>query len=188
MHPLVRKDDNEQQAAVDRINSLLNQSGYELATQETVPPRIFRVQPVGSSSLSTPAYEVVLSFAGEQRGYVEEVAHVLTSVGVRIFYDSYEVADMWGKDLVEHLANVYGGTARYCVMFISADYVAKIWPSHERRSAFAAALARRTEYILPVRFDDSEVPGLLRTVHYLEASKYIPNHLARLILHKLGRI
>jgi hypothetical protein len=108
------------------------------------------------------------------------------AAGVRIFYDNYEVANIWGKNLVEHFAEVYGGTARYCVMFISADYVAKVWPSHERRNAFDAAIARRTEYILPVRFDNTAVPGLLHSVHYVEAYQYQPAQLAHLVLQKLG--
>jgi hypothetical protein len=189
VHPRVRRDEYEQEAAVVAINRVLMPQGYELATQDQAPPKAYRVQPSSGSTAPAPsAYEVVLSFAGEQRWYVEQVAQVLVAAGVRIFYDDYEVANIWGKNLVEHFAEVYGGTARYCVMFISADYVAKIWPSHERRSAFDAAIARRTEYVLPIRFDDTPVPGLLHSIHYVEASKYNSSQLAHLLLQKLGRL
>jgi hypothetical protein len=77
--------------------------------------------------------------------------HQLRSSGISIFYDNYEVANLWGKNLTEHFHQVYGGTSRFCVMFISQQYAEKIWPSHERRSAFDAAITRRMEYILPVR-------------------------------------
>jgi hypothetical protein len=189
VHPRVRRDEAEQQAAVGDLNRLLRPRGYELATQDTAPPLMFRVQPAGGTSSPSiaPAYEVVLSFAGEQRAYVEQVAQSLVAAGVRIFYDNYEVANIWGKNLIEHFTQVYGGTSRYCVMFISADYVAKIWPSHERRSTFDAAISRRTEYILPVRFDGTEVPGLLHSIHYVRADVYTPAQLAFLILQKLGR-
>jgi AbiJ N-terminal domain 3/TIR domain len=186
VHPRVRSGEAEQGAAVVGINRLLGPRGFQLVTEDQVEPKRYRVE--AASGSVAPAFEVVLSFAGEQRAYVEEVARTLVSAGVRIFYDNYEVASIWGKNLVEHLAEVYGGTARYCVMFVSADYVAKIWPSHERRSAFDAAIARRTEYILPVRFDATPVPGLLNSIHYVEARNYTSYQLAHLILQKLGRV
>src|SRR6185436_7102854 len=108
-------------------------------------------------------YEVVLSFAGEDREYVDQVASNLQDRGVRLFYDRYEEATLWGKDLTEHLDRVYRGSARYCVMFISQHYASKLWPSHERRSALAKALAEKTEYILPARFDETEIAGILPT-------------------------
>ena len=94
-------------------------------------------------------YEIVLSFAGEQRPYVREVAEVLKATEVAVFSDEYEEVSMWGKHLTEHLATVYGGTARYCVMFISSNYAEKVWTTHERRVAFAKAVTEKKEYILP---------------------------------------
>lgn len=44
-------------------------------------------------------YDVVLSFAGEDREYVEECADILTALGIKVFYDSYEQDVLWGKDL-----------------------------------------------------------------------------------------
>jgi len=44
-------------------------------------------------------YDVCLSFAGEQRDYIEKVAQDLTSRGVRVFFDDYERVKLWGKDL-----------------------------------------------------------------------------------------
>ena len=48
------------------------------------------------------SYDVVFSFAGEDRAYVEEVAAILRSNGVSVFYDLDEEADLWGKDLADH--------------------------------------------------------------------------------------
>jgi len=48
-------------------------------------------------------YDVCLSFAGEQRSYVELVAGALKSSGLRVFYDLDEKVELWGKDLPEHL-------------------------------------------------------------------------------------
>jgi len=132
-------------------------------------------------------YEVVLSFAGEDREYVERVAEILKLNQVSLFYDNYEEASLWGKDLAEHLHKVYGGSARFCVMFISKYYADKMWPTHERRSAFEKAIESKEEYILPARFDDTSIPGLRKTVGYVDLKNKSPEHLAVLILEKLGR-
>ena len=66
-----------------------------------------------------PSYDVVFSFAGENRDYVERVADYLRSQRVRVFYDQYEEVSLWGKDLAEHFDFVYRRSGRYCVMFIS---------------------------------------------------------------------
>lgn len=139
---------------------------------------------------STPygqdAYENALSFAGEDREYVEVVAAYLKRNGVRCFYDRYEEATLWGKDLAEHLENVYQ-KARYCVMFISSHYATKMWPSHERKNALARAVEEKGEYILPARFDNTEVPGIRHTISYIDLRSKTPEALGLLILQKLGR-
>ena len=80
-------------------------------------------------------YDVALSFAGEDREYVDEVASYLKNQGVLVFYDQYEKADLWGKNLYDHLAEIYSARSKYVVMFISKHYVEKVWPNHERKSA-----------------------------------------------------
>ena len=130
-------------------------------------------------------YDVGLSFAGEQRGYVEDFARDLKSRGVRVFYDDYEKAGLWGKDLYSHLAQVYGEPCRYCILFASAEYADKVWTNHERRSA-QARVAEHREYILPVRFDDTPIPGLLKTVHYIDQAATSMAELLQLTLQKLG--
>jgi hypothetical protein len=97
-------------------------------------------------------YDVCLSFAGEQRSFVDAVASGLRQRGVRVFYDRYEQANLWGKDLYDHLDWVYREAARYCVLFASVDYTRKVWSTHERKSAQARALHDHAEYILPVAF------------------------------------
>jgi hypothetical protein len=70
-------------------------------------------------------------------------------------------------------------------MFISKHYAQKLWTNHERKSAQARAFTESREYILPARFDDTEVPGLLPTVGYVDLTKLTPTELAELIVQKL---
>jgi hypothetical protein len=132
-------------------------------------------------------YDIVLSFAGEDRVYVEKVATFLEAHGVVVFYDKFEEANLWGKDLAEHFDSIYRKQGRYCVMFASRRYAEKLWTRHERRSALAKALQARGEYVLPARFDDTEIPGLPPTIAYQDLRRMTPKALGNLILKKLGK-
>ena len=131
-------------------------------------------------------YDVCLSFAAEERVYVDNVADRLRERGIRVFYDKYEDIVFWGKDLYEHLDYIYRNSARFCVMFISKSYVEEHWPNHERRSAQARALKAYSEYILPARFDSTEVPGLPDTVGYVDLQKVDMDRFVEMIVQKIG--
>jgi hypothetical protein len=128
-------------------------------------------------------YEVALSFAGEDRGYVGAVAKALKERRVRVFYDEFESVTLWGKDLYVHLDDIYRKQARYCVMFLSENYKNKLWTNHERESAQARAFEERSDYILPVKIDDTEIPGVRPTVGYID--KLPPRELAELVVRKV---
>jgi hypothetical protein len=138
---------------------------------------------------SDPGFEfdVALSFAGEDREYVGTIANQLRARGIRLFYDQYEQVTLWGKDLYEHLDDVYQRAARYCVLFVSEHYARKVWTTHERKSAQSRALREKEEYILPVRFDDTEIPGLRATIAYIDTRFTTPEELVDLILQKIQR-
>ena len=113
-------------------------------------------------------YDVVLSFAGEDREYAKALADLLKAGGYDPFYDENELANLWGKNLYDYLSEVYKDRARYCVMFLSQHYERKLWTNHERQMAQARAFQENREYILPVRLDDTEIPGIPPTVGYLD--------------------
>ena len=131
-------------------------------------------------------YDVCLSFAGEQREFVEQVAAKLKAHGIRVFFDDDEQVALWGKDLYAYLDDVYRHLCRYCIIFASKEYAAKMWTTHERQSAQARALRENREYILPARFDDTPIPGLLDTLHYIDLRETPPEELAPLAITKLG--
>ncbi len=133
-------------------------------------------------------FDIALSFAGEDRSYVHDLADRLRTHNVRIFYDEYAAVDTWGADLYELLDEVYRKKARFVIAFISKHYVSKPWPKHERRSALARALVELEPYFLPVRLDDTELPGLRPTVGYVDARSTTPDQLVQLIVEKLGRL
>lgn len=132
-------------------------------------------------------YDVALSFAGEDRIYAESLANKLREKEIRVFYDRFESHNLWGKNLVEYLYDVYAKKSRYCVILISNAYVTKAWPKHERQSAQERALTAGTEYILPIRIDNISLPGLPNTIGYIRLSDYTIDQIVDLILSKLGK-
>ncbi len=130
-------------------------------------------------------YDVCLSFAAEDRQYVRRVASRLQDKGVKVFFDEYELVELWGKDLYTHLDHIYRRAARYCVLFASQHYARRVWPNHERRSAQARALVENQEYLLPARFDDTEIPGLPPTVGYVDLRGLTSVRFSTLLLKKI---
>jgi TIR domain len=94
----------------------------------------------------------------------------------------------WGKNLAEELQRIYMTASNVVVMFVSEDYARKSWPRHERQSALARALEELREYILPVRFDDTVLPGLDPSVKALTLENRPPAKLAENIMAKLVQL
>lgn len=132
-------------------------------------------------------YDIVISFSGSDRAVARDIAGQLQTHGVRVFYDEFDQAFLWGKNLYDELADIYANRARFCLMLISASYAKKKWTSHERKHAQERALRANTEYILPVRLDDTEIPGLPDTVAYFDLRQSSVTELVESIETKLGR-
>lgn len=132
-------------------------------------------------------YDVTLSFAGEDREYVEKVAKTLKENGIKVFYDKFEEVDLWGKDLGVHFDYVYRKGSKYCVIFISENYKKKIWTNHEIKTAISRAIETNVEYILPARFDDTEIDGIRPTLGFIDLRKIEAENFAHLIIRKLEK-
>lgn len=132
-------------------------------------------------------YDVALSFAGEDRVYADALAEELRHHGLSVFYDTYEKSTLWGKNLYSYLSDIYQNKAHYCVMFLSCHYAIKLWTNHEREAAQARAFEENEEYILPIRLDDTKIPGIPTTIAYLSWPPETPETIADAIVEKLGK-
>lgn len=130
-------------------------------------------------------YQVAVSFAGEDRSFVDEYCSFLKESGVSIFYDDFEQANLWGKNLYQYFNDIYKNKCDYCVVFISKNYAEKAWTKHELESAQARAFQENKEYILPVRLDSTELPGVNETTCYVDAREMSPKTLSELTIKKL---
>jgi hypothetical protein len=103
-------------------------------------------------------YDVALSFAGEDREPARQLATKLQAAGYLVFYDEFE--ELWGQDLSVKLHKVYGEQARFCVVFVSRHYLRKPWTNQERQVLVARAMREETVCLLPIRLDDTVLPGV----------------------------
>ena len=131
-------------------------------------------------------YDIGLSFAGEQRDLVAHVAQELDYRGIRIYYDMFDQASLWGMDLREHFTRLFRDECRFCIVFSSQEYASKMWPNLEMESAIARVMSDKRDYILPVKCDDTIVPGIPYTTGYLNAWDFTPVQISQLAAQRLG--
>lgn len=110
---------------------------------------------------------------------------ILASYGVPVPRGEVVTTSAEAKRASEHLGRIYGQDARFTVIFASRHYAAKAWPSQEKSYALARHLSGDKGRILPVRFDDTEIPGLPGTIGYLDLRVLWPDQLAELIRQKI---
>lgn len=128
-------------------------------------------------------FDISLSFAGEHRPYVTEVASGLRQRGFNVFYDQFSRAEILGQDLINFLQDVYSRRSAVVAAFISEQWVSRPWPTHERQTVLARALldaqAADLPFLLPFRFDDTPVPGLQPSVAYEDLRELYPGERPR---------
>lgn len=157
------------------------------ATSKPASPAAKATSKFARAARSSPAfeYDVCVSFAGENREFVQQVVTSLKRRRLRCFYDRDEQARLWGTDLYTHLDEVYRKKARYCVMFVSQHYLVKLWTNHERQSIQSRVFEGDNEYLLPVRLDDTDIPGLRPTLGYLDGRRHTPSQVAAMVQAKV---
>ena len=158
--------------------------GIQIAEGDPVTTRSINAHDAGREQV---AYDVALSFAGEDRNDARRIASLLREKGFSVFYDEYEQAALWGQNLYTHLSNIYQNKAKYCLMFISSHYAAKLWTRREREAAQARAFRENREYILPLKLDDTTLPGIEETIGYIDLRKTPHEEVVQLLASKIKK-
>ncbi len=131
-------------------------------------------------------YDFGLSFAKQQRDDAKYIAECLKHEKINVFYDDFEEENLWGKDLYQEFYRIYGQECRFFIPFVSKDYMERLWPKHELKQAQARAFKSDMEYILPLKYDDTEVPGINITTGYIDMREGRPlDDVVQLCLKKL---
>lgn len=131
-------------------------------------------------------FDFALSYASEDRHYVDDIARILKENHVRIYYYPDQQIRSWGTNILTRLNDVYGRKSRYCIIFISEHYRDKKWTSQELYSALEREMYSKNAYILPVKIDDTEIPGIKSTTGYMDLREMTTSELAWTIIRKLN--
>ena len=132
-------------------------------------------------------FRVGLSFPGEKRDYVRRVAESLAAALGRenVLYDEYLTAELARPDLDLYLAALYREDTQLLVPFLCADYQRKQWCHLEWRQIRDLLLQLEGERIMPFRFDDAPIPGILSIDGCVMIGDRVPHEVAELILQRL---
>ena len=135
----------------------------------------------------THFYDFALSYARDTRPVSLHLAGELQALGASVFHSDHCQSELLGQRLDRAFSWVFGTGCQFFVPFVSAQYVDRDWPQHEWSIAKREEAGRSAEFILPIRTDDSLLPGLPHTVAYLDLRELSVPAAASLLQHKLNR-
>jgi len=132
-------------------------------------------------------FEVALSYASENRVYVEKVYKKLREKKVNVYFDKAHEIDAWGEHSDSYFGEIFS-KAKHCVAFISKYYLEKGFPLHELHNAIASEIQEKSIKVLPVKLDDVGLPsGLPKTKIWVNAQNTSPEQLAEMIIAKIKK-
>ena len=166
------------------IPSIVPKQSSEPA-QNSIPEQRPTQKQIIEKEDSVYKYDVALSFAGEDRIIVEEIATELKKNDISVFYDNFQKADLWGKKLSQYFKETYGENTRFVIVFISEHYSLKDWTDFELTIAREEAKTRKSEFILPIRIDNTNIVGLHNDVGHLDLNKEDVESIVKTIIEKL---
>jgi TIR domain len=173
---LDREEDSIWQKGVDRINRALAVSRLSFRADGTIV-----------SKESRQRFKIALSFPGEHRPFVEQVAVKLANEVGRdqVLYDKYYEAEFARPDLDIYLQQLYHDESELIAMFLCADYERREWCGLEWRAIRDLIKKRQASAVMPLRFDNTEIPGLFSTDGYAWIGNRSPQDVANLILQRM---
>lgn len=133
-------------------------------------------------------FDVALSFPGEVRDYVSEVADNLVSKLGRgsVFYDNHFTAQLARPNLDTALQVLYGKRSKLIVAFLCENYALKKWCHIEFRAIREIINERSDERVMFIRHDDAEVEGVFSTDGYIDANNHAPDEVSSMIVERIS--
>jgi hypothetical protein len=137
-----------------------------------------------------PRFLVALSFPGEVRGIVQPVASELASILGRssVFYDTWYKAELARPNLDTYLQDIYANQSLLIAIFLARGYETKEWCGLEWRAIRELIKKRRDDHVMPIRLDDTDIPGLFSLDGYVDAQPITPPETAQLIIERLNSL
>jgi hypothetical protein len=133
-------------------------------------------------------FRISLSFSGDKRSFVAEMAQILASVFGKdaILYDRFHEAEFSHCDLALQLPRLYADDSDLVVAVICNDYLSKQWCGLEWRAMYQLIKQKDRQRLMLMRFDAVEPEGLYGLAGYSELNHKTPAEAAKLILERLA--
>lgn len=141
------------------------------------------------SNTDTKRFAVALSFPGEYRSFVENIAnHLADEVSKnRVLYDKFWEAEFAQLDLDNYLPNLYRNQSELVVIFLCPEYKQKRWCKLEWRHIKQLIATPDQHKIMLMSFidpDDLTDIGILPGDGYINIGSRKPDEIAALILQR----
>lgn len=132
-------------------------------------------------------FDVALSFPGEKRDYVSEVATILRENldDDSLFYDFDYQSQVARPNTDILLQNIYRNNAKLIVVFLSKEYVQKEWCGLEWRAIRDIIKSKEDEQVMFVKFDDAQIDGIFDIDGYIDANIFSPKNVANFIMERI---
>ena len=136
---------------------------------------------------SSKRFLVALSFPGEHRNFVRQIAEKLAaSFGAhRVLYDAFYEAEFARPDLDVYLQGLYHDESELIVVFVCEAFELKEWCGVEWRAIRDLMKKRSGSSIMFVRMDDADVRGVFSIDGYVSVHGRPPDDIAELIQERL---
>src|ERR1043166_3312984 len=134
----------------------------------------------------TKRFRIALSYAGEKRDFVEQVAAILAlRFGeAAILYDKFHQGEFSRSDLAFYLPDLYEKEAELVVAVFCPDYENKEWCGLERNATFGLIKKRKASEVMLTRFNHVEGKGLRGLAGYTDLDELMPEQAASVILER----
>lgn len=138
--------------------------------------------------MNTKRFRIALSFAGQKRDFVAEVAAILAGRfgEPAILYDKYHEAEFARYDLGVYLPKLYRDESDLVVAVLCPEYDQKPWTGWEWMGIHAQLTKKEGSKILLCRFEHAQVDGLFEGAAFVELDKKTPEQTAVRILERLA--
>lgn len=150
------------------------------------------VYPLSSVPVRIKRFAVSLSYARERRPFVEKVRDELRRLlddelkqtDQEIFYDDDYAHEAAGQNMDTWLQTIYRDQSELVAVFLCDKYIEKKWCGVEW-GAINELSHKDRRRVLPIRFNDTPIPGVPSMQGYINAENKTPEEVAKLIVRRL---
>jgi hypothetical protein len=133
-------------------------------------------------------FRVALSYPGEHRPRVENIATILAARLGRdqILYDKWHAAEFARPNLDTYLSKLYHDHSDLIGIFLCQAFNEKEWCGLEWRACRDLLKRKQDDRLMFFRLDDADIPGLYSIDGYLDIRRMSDAEVAAAILQRLG--